>query len=184
MKNLVGSLFERWTVLERVPNINKRVYYKCICACGVCKVVLAQNLTSGKSKSCGCFQSENITSFKRTDPILVTARRVWLSRYQDGCSFETFFKLSQLNCFYCGEPPSNHAKAYTGNHPVIKRSPDWAELCQWTYNGLDRIDSSKNHQEDNIVPCCILCNQAKNDLSIDEFKSWIEKVYKKFVSAK
>lgn len=181
MKNLTGKKFNRWLVIERDYNKTDRIYYKCICDCGIRKSVLAQNLTNGKSKSCGCFQVENITSFKRTDPILVTARKVWLNRYNDGCSFETFFKLSQENCYYCGAPPSNLAKAYTGNHPVVKRSPDWAEQCQWTYNGLDRIDSTKLHTEDNIVPCCIRCNWAKSNQTVDEFKSWIKQVYENFV---
>lgn len=180
LKDLTGKTFNKWLVVKYDRTQNGRTYYLCLCECGNNKVVLAQNITSGKSRSCGCLKVANITSRKRTDPILVTARKVW-RRYADGCSFESFMKLSQQPCYYCKALPSNHARAYTGNHPVIKRSPDWAEQCQWTYNGLDRVDSNKPHTEDNIVPCCKFCNQAKNDMTTEEFKNWIKRVYKNFI---
>lgn len=180
-KDLSGLKFTRWLVIRNIPNKNGRKHYECLCDCGIIKVVLAQNLTNNKSRSCGCFQSANMTSFKRTNPILVTARKVWLNNYKDGCSFEKFFEMAQLDCFYCGTKPSNHARAYTGNHPVIRRSPDWAKLCQWTYNGLDRVDASKDHSEDNIVPCCYKCNWAKSNQTVDEFKIWIKRLYENFI---
>lgn len=180
-KDLSGQKFGKLTVLRFDDTRIDRVYYYCLCECGTEKSILAQNFVSGKVNSCGCLRIANITSKKRTDPILVTARKVWLNRYSDGCSFETFFKLSQQPCYYCGKELSNHARAYTGNHPVIKRSPDWAERCQWDYNGLDRIDSNKPHLEDNIVPCCKFCNQAKNNMTVEEFKNWIKQVYNNFI---
>jgi hypothetical protein len=180
-KDLSGKKFGKFTVLTYDDTKTDRVYYRCLCDCGNERVVLAQNLKNGKSRSCGCLKVANITSRKRTNPILVTARKVWLNNYADGCSFDTFFKLAQQPCYYCGAAPSNHARAYTGNHPVIKRSPDWAEECQWTYSGLDRLDSNKNHSEDNIVPCCIICNRAKHALSLEEFKAWANRLYTHFV---
>lgn len=30
--------------------------------------------------------------------------------------------------------------------------------------GADRIDSSKGHTKDNVVPCCVECNQVKGDM--------------------
>lgn len=184
IKDLSGQKFNKLTVLELDKIKTDRVYYKCLCDCGNVKTILAQNFVNGKAKSCGCLRIANITSKKRTDPIRVTARRIWLARYSDGCSFETFFKLAQLNCYYCGSPPSNYSNLYTGKHPVLKRSPDWAAQCHWTYNGLDRIDSAKQHSEDNIVPCCAKCNWAKNKLSLTDFKLLIEKIYTHFVLGK
>lgn len=181
LNDLTGQNFGKWTVVGFECRKDGRTYYQCVCECGTKKIVLGQNLTSNVSRSCGCLKVANITSRKRTDPILVTARKVWLNRYSDGCSFETFFKLSQQPCYYCGVEYSNHAQAYTGNHPVIKRSPDWAVQCQWDYNGLDRVDSTKPHLEDNVVPCCKFCNQAKNNMTVKEFKNWIKRVYKNFI---
>lgn len=183
-KDLSGNKYGKFTVIEFDQTKTNRVHYRCLCDCGQIRIVLAQNLVNNKSRSCGCLKVANITSRKRTNPIIVTAKKVWRNNYSDGCSFDKFFELSQKPCHYCGSGPLNHCRAYTGNHPVIRRSPDWAEQCQWTYNGLDRIDSSKSHSEDNIVPCCILCNQAKNDMTIEEFKIWLERIYKHFMVSK
>ena len=53
-KIMVGAVFGRWTVKARLPN-GKAV---CLCSCGVEKEVFLSNVTSGKSKSCGCHRAE------------------------------------------------------------------------------------------------------------------------------
>lgn len=49
-------------------------------------------------------------------------------------------------CFYCGE---------TG----------------WEIMGCDRIDNSKPHTMDNVVPCCFNCNCKRGTKSFEEFLS-------------
>lgn len=44
-------------------------------------------------------------------------------------------------------------------------------------NGIDRVDSSKGYIQDNVVPCCSICNWMKNALSVEDFYSHIDKVY-------
>lgn len=43
--------------------------------------------------------------------------------------------------------------------------------------GLDRIDSNKGYQLDNIISCCSVCNKMKMDLSYDKFINQINKIY-------
>lgn len=51
-------------------------------------------------------------------------------------------------CYYCGES-------------------DWTKL------GADRIDNNKPHTLDNVVPCCLKCNNKKQKKSFEEFvKNW------------
>lgn len=54
------------------------------------------------------------------------------------------------NCFYCGEE----------------------------YKGLrmDRIDSAKGYEKDNVRPCCWSCNFMKNNLSEEEFYIKLKKI--------
>lgn len=47
-------------------------------------------------------------------------------------------------CHYCGES-------------------DWHKI------GCDRIDNSKPHTKDNVVPCCYSCNCKKHTMKYDEF---------------
>jgi hypothetical protein len=46
----------------------------------------------------------------------------------------------------------------------------------WEY-GIDRIDSNLYYTIDNVVPCCLICNIAKNRMTQQQFKSWIIEAY-------
>lgn len=50
MKSLVGMQFGKWLVLKQTSPR----HWLCRCACGAEKVVFRGNLTSGRSRSCGC----------------------------------------------------------------------------------------------------------------------------------
>lgn len=53
-KDLTGTKFGRWTVTGAAPNKGHRVYWQVVCDCGSVGDALAQNLSNGSSKSCGC----------------------------------------------------------------------------------------------------------------------------------
>lgn len=53
-----------------------------------------------------------------------------------------------------------------------------------TGSGLDRIDSSKGYSLDNVVKCCKICNQMKNDLGQVDFFEHINNIYAKHVCGK
>lgn len=63
--NLIGERFGRWTVIGFAENTSKtsrgRRWF-CRCDCGTERVVKAQSLLSGKSKSCGCLHSDVMKS--------------------------------------------------------------------------------------------------------------------------
>lgn len=48
-----------------------------------------------------------------------------------------------------------------------------------TVTGFDRIDSSLGYSLDNVVPCCKLCNQAKNNLTTEEFFALVQRIYRR-----
>ena len=53
--DLTGRKFGRLTVLERAANPSRnQIRWRCRCACGRHKIILAGDLTSGGSRSCGC----------------------------------------------------------------------------------------------------------------------------------
>ena len=68
---MIGQIFGRWTVLEKADDVIvgkkrkiKRSAYVCLCECGTKTTVIALNLTSKISKSCGCLKSERISKSK------------------------------------------------------------------------------------------------------------------------
>ena len=58
---LNGMKFGRLTVVERLANRGRDVYWKCKCYCGGEKEVSTKNLRNGKVKSCGCLMKEAST---------------------------------------------------------------------------------------------------------------------------
>jgi hypothetical protein len=53
-----GTVFSRWTVLVREgSNVKHERLYRCLCECGSEKLVPASALTSGQSRSCGCWKA-------------------------------------------------------------------------------------------------------------------------------
>lgn len=60
---MIGQSFGRLTVIERSGKSSPgRVYWECRCNCGTVKPIRSDALTSGASRSCGCFQKENAVS--------------------------------------------------------------------------------------------------------------------------
>jgi hypothetical protein len=57
-KDLTGKCFGRFIVVERAPNKDGKVCWRCKCECGNTKVVRSEDLASGGSKSCGCQHSK------------------------------------------------------------------------------------------------------------------------------
>lgn len=53
-KDLTGQRFGKLVVVKRANNINGKVAWLCQCDCGQRKVVTANNLRAGYTKSCGC----------------------------------------------------------------------------------------------------------------------------------
>lgn len=184
--DLVGQKFNRLTVLETVDAINKRTAWRCKCDCGNIKIVKTECLKSGDSKSCGCLNNEqrskNIKNVQsknaKYSPIEASARNVWRVSYKE-MPFDDFYYLSQLNCHYCGESPSNRQNSATKASSANRK-----ENGYFIYNGLDRINNNQPHSKENCVPCCKYCNYSKRERSTEDFKNWIIKAYTHFISYK
>lgn len=61
----VGKQFGYWTVISAAKPKNRKKSYLCECKCGNRKIVNADTLKLGTSKSCGCFQKD-LTSKRET----------------------------------------------------------------------------------------------------------------------
>lgn len=63
--NLTGQRFGRLLVLSRTES-GSRSTWRCICDCGVERVVLTASLRSGKSRSCGCLNRDTTVARNTT----------------------------------------------------------------------------------------------------------------------
>ena len=61
IKDLTGMKFGKLTVISKNENRKSRaMYWNCKCECGNTRVIKGTSLTSGKTKSCGCYVKETI----------------------------------------------------------------------------------------------------------------------------
>ena len=66
MINLIGQKFGRLTVQELAGRDGKHLMWNCVCDCGNSKRVQGNSLRSGHTKSCGCFNKEQIKKSNTT----------------------------------------------------------------------------------------------------------------------
>lgn len=167
-----GDKFHRLTVVryDHTGNHHRR-YFLFKCDCGNLKIILGSGVVSGNTKSCGCLSTE-VKKARRlpNDAGVIYQIILGYKRHAKRRGFKflltrkEFADITSKDCYYCGSKPSN-----------IKRTKNYKE--GYIYNGIDRVDSSKDYMVDNVVPCCRRCNQGKMDMSKKEFLSWITKVY-------
>ena len=75
--DLTGKRFGRWVVVG-LSEKSARVKWLCVCDCGAQKEVLAFSLTSGDSKSCGCFNKQRTSEYHTTHGLSKTPTyRIW-----------------------------------------------------------------------------------------------------------
>ena len=172
--DLTGKKFGRLTVIKRSFPNNKYNHSRwlCRCDCGRTKVVMGSSLIQGNTKSCGCLRIGKSRLPKGLASLRQTFRKYKQTAKMRSHSFklteEQFHELTQKDCYYCGAKPSNIGK-------------DAHNIEDYTYNGLDRVDNTKGYTIENVVPCCIHCNRAKNDFTLQGFKDWIKRVHKKVI---
>ena len=175
-----GSVFFDY-VLESAasPGLGNtgKIYTKwnCRCICGSLFTTTTKQIKRGIRKSCGCRSRSN--RFKRYSAPLevVILRRFGSYRTKAearGRKFDISLaqatELFMANCFYCGALPAEVGLSYL-TEAERKR---WAAPAPVKLNGIDRIDSTRGYELDNIVACCETCNRAKGQLTQQKFLSW------------
>jgi len=192
--NLVGLKFGRLLVNSKneIKGNRRQVRWNCECDCGNNHIVTGESLRSGKSKSCGCFLKEarhvkNKNSDREKAMLLLIysplkKRHRQKFNNEKYIDFETFKSLSISNCFYCNSEPLNTQLDVRYETRGGKKEKLIITDFVLKYNGIDRIDSSKGYELNNVVPCCKNCNSAKMELSINDFKNQIKKIYEYWAS--
>jgi len=130
---------------------------------------------------CDCFIYEDGFTIKQRQTVNLRLRFAKSGAKDRGIiwdlSWLEFCHLIKQNCHYCGSSPTAKSittqKNYTDKCKNSKHE-DY-KVC---LNGIDRIDSSIGYHEFNCVPCCMICNRAKNDMDTCDFFNHIIKIVK------
>ncbi len=186
-KNRVGDRYGRLLVISYAGKDHRNKHsWLCLCNCGKSKVVVSDNLSSKKSKSCGCLRNEFLARkgnqyglYKDREAALLKVQYSHLKRrnkklgFVDMIDLKRFSILSKSSCKYCGVSHSREIEDRLNESKKQKRLSDHILKC----NGIDRIDSKKGYTFDNSVTCCKICNFSKHSMSESDFYKWIERVY-------
>lgn len=173
IEDLTGRRFGRLIVIKFHERIkNRGTFWLCMCDCGNEKIIRATNLKSGDTKSCGCWAREHNAKPAGEASFIKLYLHYRGQAQMRGLLWkltkEEAKRLFTSSCFYCGAAPSQ----------VIYRK---RANGSFTYNGIDRVDNKQGYSIENCVACCGQCNRAKTDMSINEFKNWVDNVYHQFV---
>lgn len=174
-----GKKYGDWSIVSFVETKNNVTYWLAKCSCGTEKVVNVNTIVSGSSKSCGCKKLLHVKE-------KMIENGFW--NYDEGTNFNNLLRLYKHNakrrgieflltdaefknltknrCYYCDVEAKQQ---FIGN----KGSP-----IPYIYNGVDRKNNELGYILENCVSCCSQCNYSKNDLSLEDFDNWIDRVYK------
>lgn len=155
-----GEVYGMLTVLEECnePNPNGeagRTHTKVRCNCGTVKLVAKALLLNGRTVSCGCHREKKKAGSAWRALHVVLCRGARLRDLSVELTPDHIRVLGEMNCFYCGRGPSNE------RYP--RRS------YRTIYNGIDRAENDKGYLIGNVLPCCLFCNRAKRDYSLERF---------------
>lgn len=172
--------FGHLVVIERAPSRpkHKTAYWICRCDCGTVKEFSATVLHARSSRSCGCAKLENVKDWRRKTGRSMTSNGncyLLLRAYENNAkqsnrsfslTLNKFEEITSQNCHYCGSAPS---KKFTSRSRNANATP-------YVYNGIDRKNNEIGYEDDNCLPCCWDCNQAKGSKNYEEFILWLDRV--------
>lgn len=176
---LTGQRFGRLIVIE-FSHFNKRgnSCWLCKCDCGNHTTPQGSNLKYGDTKSCGCLQKEMASKAGQLPEGIAARNKVIVSHknnakrknIEQALTDKQIIAIHKRNCHYCGALPSNTISGAECNG-------------SYTYSGIDRVDNNKGYTTDNSVPCCAICNHAKNNLTYNEFMNWLKQIHSHLIKS-
>lgn len=165
--DLSGKTFGNLTVtsFDSERSKTKIKYWNCLCSCGETVSVKSGDLTSGRTRGCGCLRRKKSHEEYAVDKIIIRYKN---NRRENEWSLSPHDvkDIVTKNCFYCDAPPGNTIRGRK-NEPV------------YLHSGIDRMDNNRGYLRSNCVPCCRICNMMKNSLDLGLFLSHIRRIVNK-----
>lgn len=140
--NLLGQRFGNLTVIERLPSKNHRTMWCCLCDCGNIITVRGSHLSSGHTKSCGCYQKEQASkSSIKHGKSNTRLFHIWIGMkkrcYNKNC--KSYKDYGARGIEICDEWLNNFESFY-----------NWANNNGYTNTlTIDRIDVNGNYEPNN-----------------------------------
>ena len=165
--SIIGQRFNHLVITSYAGYRRKENMWTCVCDCGATTTVPYRALSSGNTQNCGHFTSTGIHRAAASSPQGMVGFKKLCQSYEYRAkktnkvfelTREDIRELTQSNCFYCNQPPSQICNSVPPN-------PHNA----YPYNGIDRINSKLGYVKGNVRPCCKACNFAKGSMPEKNF---------------
>jgi hypothetical protein len=178
--NLLGVKLGALTVIKYLgtpPSKNGKRLSKwlCQCDCGKTIEVIGPKFKFKSPRSCGCSYPKAKTP-KGFSGLKLVFYRYRNSAKERGLDFtlsmDEVKEITSKDCYYCGEKPWRKSGNFKAKyHEDIKIN------STYIFNGIDRVNNDMGYVHGNIVPCCKSCNYAKSDMTQEEFRLFINRVF-------
>lgn len=166
--NLSGKRFGKLLVTNEYRMIKGRTHWLCKCDCGNERFVCSKYMRDGDTSSCGCLVRGKFGEASRNRVFREYKSGAKRRNINFNLSRREFLFLTSQDCFYCNGQPSNIHKSQWNNGDFI-------------YNGIDRLDNNQGYLLSNCIPCCKICNVAKNNLKSKDFLKWVKDIYNNLI---
>ncbi len=173
-ENYVGKRLGILTILRQFKGKKNRTYVECLCDCGNKSTMLLTYVKGNGLVGCKKCQAtragiKHTNSKQKGEASFNSLYHVYIGNAKSrslefSLSKEDLKKLFGGNCFYCGRKPTQ-IRQVSGSH------------TRFEYNGVDRKDNNVGYTINNCVSCCKKCNEAKTDMTLSDFISWIRQMY-------
>lgn len=123
--NLAGNRYGRLLVDSEAKRYKGQIYYSCRCDCGNTKIIRANSLVRGATRSCGCLAKEksNKPNYKGENPYIIVGDTVYVqlpnSKMEMLCDYEDWKNLRK---FHWTKAKNGYAKtAFKENNKIVNR---------------------------------------------------------------
>ncbi|CAM4309058.1 hypothetical protein BAMA_22965 [Bacillus manliponensis] len=170
---LVGKKVGRLTILGVFKQLytsgRTQIKYSCICDCNTDHLVYIKrdDLIHKRRIHCGCLRKEPTNKYKNRKYAILKhyynsslVKRSSKKRFTEIIDFDIFVLLVQQPCVFCGDSYSCILKDRFSSEQI---------KC----NTIDRLNNNLGYVPGNCVPCCVKCNIAKGERTLEQFIQWI-----------
>lgn len=189
LKSVIGLKFENVTIVKDLGYdylSNGRRYVEYQCDCGAIKVGEYQSIRRGRIVSCGCWKADKEYRQKQREAAYELQRNGKLNigneRSDDDTPFRHYMKGirqreidTTLTCRDLkNQCERQHGRCAYTNVPLVLATHTDYLYPKYILASVDRVDSKKGYDVNNIQFVSLACNYAKNNMSHDEMNMFLD----------